>query len=302
MSKVIPEATKSTSFNHNLLKFLEQCKKVYFARHEASYAETCLGFKAINNFMKLYQKMKPEEFYPCFEIIFGQHRAEILETLTSDAWVVQKKLILKPPKLDVENFKVPVFEIYADALELRSESDPNLKVLADTLMLCMFRLFYFTVSESDRDAVGKILTYYEKLLNLSKLTVEQPESSNSGSSNQGLAGIFDLALNSMESFGFKRPDNFKAPTDEDFNKVLKVIFDPKNTKPIFDKMSQVAKNSNGNFGEAASNIVAEVLKPENIQSIQNTFEQTKAVIQQTTTTDAPAPTVAPTSTDPVKQE
>lgn len=298
---------KKTSFDRELRSLVKQSQETITSRYGASIE---LGdgrpeLICLNRYFSIYNNTAPEEHHKYFETIYNRKRTEILNTLNDDRWLRTGKLVvqfgdgIKTTKEIEEKRKqvrIMLSDIFLIACDLQESAEKKLDGIDDKfkqdaggkdlirpniLLLHLLRIFYYLNDNSDKVALGKIVTSIEEELQTPQRTVTASDGAAAASVAQspamagGLSGLFGMATSMMDKMGLKPPTGMKQPSEGEITSVIGNVFNNPTTQDAISKMFSSLKGVN-DFGTAVQTVVKNVTDPATMAAIQSTVTKTAA--------------------------
>ena len=296
---------KKSSFDLQFKKLLEQLLEIINEKYGTDVGVT--ERTAINKYLVIYNKTRPEEHYPYFENLYNRNRSQVLCTLTNDSWLRRGKQVIQFGDGLVltdrmKEKRIPLSSVYNMACELRTSAENIFDGLDSKLtgnstdlirpsiiQLHLMRIFYHLIETEDKVEIGKILTTLETDLQCKTRTVGYepwriipPKPTASSSSGGGLSKLFPLAISMMEKFGISAPEGMVGPSEEDITNVVTTVFENPGAQNLIQGLVGSLQGCT-DLGSAIRSVVNTVGDENSIGIIQDSIKATADIAQQSIT-------------------
>lgn len=250
-----------SGFDKNVMSFFDICKnilKISEKRNLSLSDRKNPYLTRLEKYIKTYSKTDPEEHVVYFEKIYTDNKRFILLGPQRDSWLIDGKLIISfgedcGLKTDM---KLHLSGIYSTSIKIRdeirdeNEGLPNSSETEETgypssYMLCLYQIFR-EISSSDNEKT-KLTKHIESLESDAGIR-------SSKSSNDPMAGLFDMAANMAEQVSGNKIPREQMPGKNDFGKMISSVMDNPKTKSMLGNMMQEFQNTN-NIGDIVTKLV-----------------------------------------------
>ena len=309
--KKLAEA-KRKNFDSNIKNLFIRLTDIIKSKYKYSIEKgnIPLSLICLDNYRQIYNKMTPEEHYINFEIFYLENEINILDTLDDDSWLkdgasLKRNLCIKlgANKPDPEGrrrmHKIMISDIYTLACQLKIETERRLDELGElpqsdvndligprTILLHLFRIFYYVNENENRPLLLEIINKLEAELGMPKTqdgTVQNKAQPNRNNQNnqQGLGKIFKLATDIMGKMGMEVPENIPIPNDSDIENVITSVMGHEGLQTIFGNVINSA-NQGTDVTSTLSSVLSNITNEETVNTLRETVSRTAEIAQKTT--------------------
>jgi hypothetical protein len=304
--KLAKQEAKKKAFDREFRSLLKQSEDTIHSRYGVSIelGDDRAELQFLKRYLAIYNKTQPEDHYKYFETMYNRNRSEVLNTLKSDKWLREEKLVIQygegtktTPELEEKRKQVRIMlsVIYNIAVDLQEKAQKRLDgfdekmregagdkdlIRPSIITLHLFRIFYYLTDGSDKQPLGEIVSQIETELGVSKKTVDLAGVSSTATAPTGaLSGLFTLATSMMEKMGVKPPEGMVPPTEDAIQNVIGKVMNNTVTQNAMQNMFSSLKDCN-DLGQAIQTVVKQVTDPATMGAIQQTVMQSAEVTAQ----------------------
>ena len=260
----------------------------------------------LKKYMSIYKGMLPSEHHIYFEMLFDKKKKYILNTLDNDSWLKTGNIVIQfgedvknVKKLNAKcsNIKIMLSSIYNAACKLQHSAQKILEEVNEAstasnknlirpsiILLHLLRIFYSICpidSEDDKTQLGVLITILEKDLHIKDKTIKVNLPPVNQTAASSISTIFNLAANVMKTVGIPLPDDFEAPTDQQFNDMINNLVNNESTQNIMQTLAGNLKNKS-DMGTTVQSMLNTVMDPETLQTVQKSLLQTAEIAKENT--------------------